>query len=78
MKELTIEDVCMVSGGAGVSGETIGCAVGGALGASGGVWGSAAGCLLGAYVGNNAGSWGSALGSAINNSPGLNVQYMIR
>jgi hypothetical protein len=30
MKELTIEDVCMVSGGAGVSGETIGCAVGGA------------------------------------------------
>lgn len=78
MKELSIEDVRMVSGGAGVSAETVGCAVGGALGSRGGAWGIAAGCVAGGYVANNAGSWASSFGRAVNNSPSFKVSYMIR
>lgn len=64
MKELSASEVEMVSGGAGVSGETIGCAIGGALGSRAGLMGGAAGCIAGAYVANNLGAWGSAINSS--------------
>ncbi len=76
MKELCASEVAMVSGGAGVSGETIGCAIGGAIGARAGAVGGAVGCLAGGYIANNAGSWGAALGSAINSSGAFRYGYI--
>lgn len=65
MRELKAIEVSQVHGGAGVSGETIGCAFGGAIGVSlGGAWGGALGCIGGAYFANNWNGWvGDAFGS---------------
>lgn len=75
MKELCASEVAMVSGGAGVSGETIGCAIGGAIGSRAGVVGGAVGCIAGGYIANNASSWGAAFGSAINSSGAFRHSY---
>lgn len=50
MLELSYSEMDSVGGG--VSGETIGCAVGGAIAGSlgGGAWGGAAGCIVGAAI----------------------------
>lgn len=59
MHELTSEQVKQVSGGL-ISAETVGCALGGALGASLGVWGGAFGCMLGGAAANSIASGGAA------------------
>jgi len=59
MRELSIKEVGAVSGAGwlGVSGETWGCAVGGAVGSyAGGAVGGAAGCIAGAAMVNSYGS----------------------
>ena len=55
MRQLSTYEVDCVNGGAGVSGETIGCAIGGAAGAAagGGPVGGAVGCIAGAAIANN-------------------------
>ena len=65
MKELSLNEISQVNGGAAVSGETWGCAIGGAIGSGvGGIWGGAAGCIGGAYFANNWNGWiGDAFGS---------------
>ncbi|HDS1218544.1 hypothetical protein ABE583_08855 [Stenotrophomonas sp. TWI143] len=75
MREITFEEMRSVSGGAGVSAETIGCAVGGALGSRGGALGSAAGCIAGAYIANN---WGSGGGIRIGPAQALAILTMAR
>ncbi|MGE8449898.1 MAG: hypothetical protein ACN6OP_04575 [Pseudomonadales bacterium] len=78
MKDLSVSEVAMVSGGAGVSAETVGCAIGGAVGArAGGLAGGAAGCVAGSYIANNAGAWGAAFGRAVNSSGAFKVRYII-
>jgi hypothetical protein len=50
-----------------VSGETIGCAIGGALAGEFGLWWGASGCIAGGYVVNNWNGWiGDAFGSLNN------------
>lgn len=71
MQELTSNEILQVHGGVraeGVSKETWGCAIGGAMvGSFGGAWGGAAGCIAGAYVANNWNGWvGDAFGSLNN------------
>ncbi len=73
MRELTIDEVREVSGGAGVSAETIGCAIGGAIGSRGGAVGSAAGCIAGAYIANN---WGGGGGIRIGPAQALAIMTM--
>lgn len=77
MKDLSVSEVAMVSGGAGVSAETVGCAIGGAVGARAGLAGGAAGCVAGSYIANNAGAWGAAFGRAVNSSGAFKVRYII-
>lgn len=64
MRLIACDELIQVSGGEGVSGETIGCAIGGAIVGGAGLWGAAAGCVAGAYVANNWSGWiGDAFGS---------------
>lgn len=58
MKELNQTEVEMISGGAGVSGETIGCAIGGGIGGRFSGWmGGVVGCIAGGWIGNNTSGW---------------------
>lgn len=64
MRAISATELVQIHGGEGVSGETVGCAIGGAVGGYAGLWGAAAGCIAGAYVANNWGGWvGDAFGS---------------
>jgi len=65
MRTLNNTEIAEVGGGRAVSTETVACAIGGALFASGGPWASAAGCIGAAYIANNfSGGWiGEVFGS---------------
>jgi hypothetical protein len=52
MFDLTTEELELASGGVGVSAETFGCAIGGAMGSYLGSWGAAAGCIAGGAYAN--------------------------
>lgn len=74
MNELSSVDIDRVCGG--VSGETWGCAIGGAMGSYGGPWGSAAGCIAGAAAFNYFGGLSGVGVGSNGGSPWAAVYYL--
>ncbi|HZX77314.1 hypothetical protein [Lysobacter sp.] len=73
MRVLNQAEVEAISGGAGVSGETVGCAIGGAIGGYlGGYIGGALGCIGGALVANNSSGW------SVTGGKDIRVRYAVK